>query len=220
MNMKSDIKIQDDVLAEICLDPKIKASNIGIEVSEGVVTLTGYVETYSEKINAEKAVKRLDEVHTIAQEIQVLVPGSHIRSDTEIARQVQSIIKWSGIDTNDQIYIKVEQGFVTLSGKVETTYQKDIAQNYASNMLGVKNVINLIEIDPKLSVLTIKQNIQDALTRQAIDDTKKIHVAINQNIVTIAGQVKSYSEKNCVINATWLTPKVKNVIDRLQIGIW
>ena len=217
MDIKSDIKIQDDVLAEISLDPKIKASNIGVEVSEGVVTLTGYVQTYSEKKIVEKAVRRLDEAHAIAQEIQVLVPGSHIRSDTEIARQVQSIIKWSDIDTNDQIHIKVEQGFVTLSGKVESSHQKDIAQSYTSNMLGVKGVINLIEIEPKLSIPIIKQNIQDALTHQAIDDAERIHVAINKNTVTMAGKVKNWSEKNCVINAARLTPKVKNVIDRLQI---
>ena len=214
--MKSDIQIQDKILAER-LDPKIKASNIGAEVSDRNVTLSGYAETDSEKSNAEQAVRRLNDEHAIAQELQVLVPGTCIRSDAEIAHQVHSIIKWSGIDTNNQIHIKVEQGIVTLSGKVETLHQKDIAQSYASNMLGVKGINNLIVIVPKLSIPIVKKNIQDALTRQAIHDVENIHVSIHENTVTLAGKVKSWPEKNCVINAAWLAPKVNNVIDKLQI---
>lgn len=215
--MKSNIQIQEEVLAEIKLDPKIKASNIGEEVSNGDVTLSGYAETDSEKSNAEQAVRRLNDEHAIAQELQVLVPGTCIRSDAEIAHQVHRIIKWSGIDTNNQIHIKVEQGIVTLSGKVETLHQKDIAQSYASNMLGVKGINNLIVIVPKLSIPIVKKNIQDALTRQAIHDVENIHVSIHENTVTLAGKVKSWPEKNCVINAAWLAPKVNNVIDKLQI---
>ena len=214
--MKSDIQIQDKIVAER-FDPKIKASNISGEVSDEVVTLSGYAETDSDNSNAEQAVRRLNDVHAITQELQVLVPGTCIRSDAEIAHQVHRIIKWSGIDTNNQIDIKVEQGVVTLSGKVETLHQKDIAQSYASNMLGVKGINNLIEIEPKLSTSIVKKNIQDALMRQAIHDVENIVVSINQNTVTLAGKVKSWPEKNCVINAAWLAPKVSNVIDKLQI---
>lgn len=214
--MKSNTQIQDKILAER-LDPKIKASNIGVEVSDGDVTLSGYAETDSDNSNAEQAVRRLNDVHAITQELQVLVPGTCIRSDAEIAHQVHRIIKWSGIDTNNQIHIKVEQGIVTLSGKVETLHQKDIAQSYASNMLGVKGINNLIVIVPKLSIPIVKKNIQDALTRQAIHDVENIHVSIHENTVTLAGKVKSWPEKNCVINAAWLAPKVNNVIDKLQI---
>ena len=126
--MKNDLEIQSDVLAELHWDPKIKAPQIGVEVSNGVVTLSGYVESYLEKISAEKAAKRVIGVGAIAQEIKVLLPGSSIRSDTEIARQIQSIISWSDIDPNDQIHIKVEHGFVTLSGKVEAFHKKELAQ--------------------------------------------------------------------------------------------
>ena len=122
--MKNDLEIQADVLAEMRWDPKINAPQIGVEVSNGVVTLSGYVESYLEKISAEKAAKRVIGVGAIAQEIKVLLPGSSIRSDTEIARQIQSIISWSDIDPNDQIHIKVEQGFITLSGKVEAFHKK------------------------------------------------------------------------------------------------
>ena len=195
--MKSNTQIQDKILAER-LDPKIKASNISVEVSDGDVTLSGYAETDSEKSNAEQAVRRLNDEHAIAQELQVLVPGTCIRSDAEIAHQVHRIIKWSGIDTNNQIHIKVEQGIVTLSGKVETLHQKDIAQSYASNMLGVKGINNLIVIVPKLSIPIVKKNIQDALTRQAIHDVENIHVSIHENTVTLAGKVKSWPKKKIV----------------------
>jgi osmotically-inducible protein OsmY len=216
--MRDDIEIQADVLAEIRWDPKIKASHIGVEVAEGVVTLSGYVESYSEKINAEKAAKRVRGVRAIAQEIKVLLPGSSTRSDTEIARQMQSIIAWSSIDPHEQIHVKVEQGFITLGGKVEAFHQKDLAQSYASNMLGVTGVCNLIEVEPKLSGPIIKQDIQNALARQAIDQAQKLDITIDQNIVTIAGKVKSWSERNSAINAAWSIPTVKNVIDHLQVG--
>lgn len=216
--MKNDLEIQADVLAEMRWDPKINAPQIGVEVSNGVVTLSGYVESYLEKISAEKAAKRVIGVGAIAQEIKVLLPGSSIRSDTEIARQIQSIISWSDIDPNDQIHIKVEHGFVTLSGKVEAFYKKELAQKYASNMLGVTGICNLIEIEPKLTGSVIKKDIQDAFTRQAIDQAQKLDIMINQNIVTIAGKVKSWSERNSAINAAWSIPTVKNVIDRIQIA--
>lgn len=216
--MKNDLEIQADVLAEMRWDPKINAPQIGVEVSNGVVTLSGYVESYLEKISAEKAAKRVIGVGAIAQEIKVLLPGSSIRSDTEIARQIQSIISWSDIDPNDQIHIKVEHGFVTLSGKVEAFHKKELAQKYASNMLGVTGICNLIEIEPKLTGSVIKKDIQDAFTRQAIDQAQKLDIMINQNIVTIAGKVKSWSERNSAINAAWSIPTVKNVIDRIQIA--
>lgn len=216
--MKNDLEIQADVLAEMRWDPKINAPQIGVEVSNGVVTLSGYVESYLEKISAEKAAKRVIGVGAIAQEIKVLLPGSSIRSDTEIARQIQSIISWSDIDPNDQIHIKVEQGFITLSGKVEAFHKKELAQKYASNMLGVTGICNLIEIEPKLTGSVIKKDIQDAFTRQAIDQAQKLDIMINQNIVTIAGKVKSWSERNSAINAAWSIPTVKNVIDRIQIA--
>ena len=216
--MKNDLEIQADVLAEMRWDPKINAPQIGVEVSNGVVTLSGYVESYLEKVSAEKAAKRVIGVGAIAQEIKVLLPGSSIRSDTEIARQIQSIISWSDIDPNDQIHIKVEHGFVTLSGKVEAFYKKELTQKYASNMLGVTGICNLIEIEPKLTGSVIKKDIQDAFTRQAIDQAQKLDIMINQNIVTIAGKVKSWSERNSAINAAWSIPTVKNVIDRIQIA--
>ena len=179
--MKNDLEIQADVLAEMRWDPKINAPQIGVEVSNGVVTLSGYVESYLEKISAEKAAKRVIGVGAIAQEIKVLLPGSSIRSDTAF-------------------------------------HKKELAQQYTSNMLGVTGICNLIEIEPKLTGSVIKKDIQDAFTRQAIDQAQKLDIMINQNIVTIAGKVKSWSERNSAINAAWSIPTVKNVIDRIQIA--
>ena len=216
--MKNDLEIQADVLAELRWDPKINATQIGVGVSNGVVTLSGYVESYLEKISAEKAAKRVIVVGAIAQEIEVLLPGSSIRSDTEMARQIQSLISWSDIDPNDQIHIKVEHGFITLSGKVKAFHKKELAQQYASNMLGVTWICNLIEIESKLTGSVIKKDIQDAFTRQAIDQAQKLDITIDQNVVTIAGKVKSWSERNSAVNAAWSIPTVKNVIDHLQVG--
>lgn len=215
--MRSDIEIQADVLDEIRWDPRITATNVGVEVSEGVVTLSGHVESYSEKLHAEKAVKRVYGVHAISQEIRVLLPGSSVRSDTEIARQIQSIILWSNIDPDEHIYIKVERGFITLSGKVDAYHQKELAQNFATNMLGVIGVTNLIKIEPKLSIPIIKKDIKDSFKRKAVDQAEKLDITIDKNIVTIAGKVKSWSERNSAINAVWSIPTVENVIDRIQV---
>ena len=123
--MRDDIEIQADVLAEIRWDPKIKASHIGVEVAEGVVTLSGYVESYSEKINAEKAAKRVRGVRAIAQEIKVLLPGSSTRSDTEIARAAMDALQWNAYRLADLVNIKVENGFITLSGEVPWHFERD-----------------------------------------------------------------------------------------------
>lgn len=216
--MRSDIEIQADVLDEIRWDPRITATNVGVEVSEGVVTLSGHVESYFEKLHAEKAAKRVYGVHAISQEIRVLLPGSSVRSDTEIARQIQSIILWSSIDPDEHIYIKVERGFITLSGKVDAYHQKELAQNFATNMLGVIGVTNLIKIEPKLSIPIIKKDIKDSFKRQAVDQAEKLDITIDKNIVTIAGKVKSWSERNSAINTVWSIPTVENVIDRIQVA--
>ena len=190
--MKTDIEIQEDVLAEIRWDPKIQAPNIGVSVTDGIVTLSGYVDSFAEKLNAERAAKRVRGVGAIAQEIKVILPGSSIRSDTEIARQTESLISWSGLDPDNQIHAKVEQGFITLSGEVEAYHQKETIQGMISHMIGVTDVCNLIEIKPKLSIPIVKEDIENALKRQAIDQAQKLQIEIDSNIVTISGRVRNW----------------------------
>ena len=215
--MKTDLEIQKDVLTELMQDPHIHASHIGVEVSNGVVTLSGHVESYYEKWKAEKATKRVKGVYALAQEINVILPGSSSRSDSEIAYQIQSLINWSNIDPNNKIKAKVEEGFVSLSGTVDSHSQKELVQHLIANLIGITGICNLIDIEPKLSIPLVKKDITDSFRRQAIDEANNLDIAINNNIVTLSGKVHSWSERNSAINAAWAIPSVKKVVDRIQI---
>ena len=150
--MKTDLEIQKDVLTELMHDPHIHASRIGAEVSNGVVTLSGHVESYYVKWKAEKATKRVKGVHALAQEIKVILPGSSTRSDSEIAYQIQSLINWSNIDPDNNIKAKVEEGFVTLSGTVDSHSQKELVQHLIANLIGITGICNLVDMEPELSI--------------------------------------------------------------------
>ena len=215
--MKTDLEIQKDVLTELMHDPHIHASHIGAEVSNGVVTLSGHVESYYEKWKAEKATKQVKGVNALAQEIKVILPGSSTRSDSEIAYQIQSLINWSNIDPDNNIKAKVEEGFVTLSGIVESHSQKELVQHLITNLIGITGICNLINIEPKLSIPLVKKDITDSFRRQAIDEANNLDIAIDNNIVTLSGKVHSWSERNSAVNAAWTIPSVKNVVDKIQI---
>ena len=215
--MKTDLEIQQDVLIELRQDPHIQASHIGVEVSNGIVTISGHVASYYEKWKAEKATKRVKGVNALAQEINVILPGSSSRSDSEIAYQIQSLINWSNIDPDNNIKAKVEEGFVTLSGTVESYSQKELTQHLITNLIGITGICNLIDIEPKLSVPLVKKDIANSFKRQAIDEANNLDIAINNNIVTLSGKVHSWSERNSAINAAWAIPSVKNVVDQIQI---
>lgn len=216
--MKTDLEIQNDVLTELMYDPYIHASQIGVEVSNGVVTLSGHVESYHEKWKAEKIAKRVKGVCALAQEIKVILPGSSSRSDSEIAHQIHSLINWSTLDPDNHIKAKVEEGFVTLSGTVESHSQKELTQHLISNLIGITGICNLIEIEPQLSVPLVKKDIAESFRRQAIDEANNLNIVIDHHVVTLSGKVHSWSERNSAINAAWAIPSVKNVIDKIHIA--
>ncbi|MFZ9611348.1 MAG: BON domain-containing protein [Methylococcales bacterium] len=215
--MKTDLEIRDDVLIELKRNPHIHASQIGLEIRDGIVTLSGHVEHFCEKWNAEQTAKQIKGVRAIVQEIKVILPGSSIRSDTEIAYQIERFIAWSNLDPENKILTKVERGFVTLTGKIESQTQKELIQHFISNLIGISGITNLLEIEPKLSIELVKKDIVDTFRRQAIDEANNIDIAIDQNIVTLSGKVHSWSERNSAISAAWTIPSVKNVIDKIQI---
>ncbi|MBU3593665.1 BON domain-containing protein [Polynucleobacter sp. 71A-WALBACH] len=215
--MKTDLEIQKDVLTELMHDPHIHAGHIGVEVSNGVVTLSGHVESYYEKWKAEKATKQVKGVNALAQEIKVILPGSSTRSDSEISYQIQSLINWSNINPDNNIKAKVEAGFITLSGTVESHSQKELVQHLIANLIGITGICSLINVEPKLSIPLVKKDITDSFRRQAIDEANNLDIAIDNNIVTLSGKVHSWSERNSAVNAAWTIPSVKNVVDKIQI---
>lgn len=211
--MKTDLQIQQDVIAELKWEPKINAAHIGVEVKNGVVTLSGHVDHYAEKWAAEDAAKRVAGVKIIAIEIDVILPTSSKKSDTEIAYAVQNALKWNIYNLSNNISVKVEDGLVTLAGSVEWHYQKDSAENSVRFLTGVRGVFNNIIVKPKISVQTVMADIEKALKRRAHDQAQEITVSVSGDEVRLGGKIHDWQEKSLAIDAAWGVPGVKKVVD-------
>ncbi len=213
--MKTDRELQQDVLAELKWDPKVNAANIGVEVIRGVVTLSGHVDSLAEKWNAEQAAKRVFGVKTIAIELDVMVPGSNQKSDTEIALAVNDALKWNIYKLGNRVLIKVEDGIVTLTGEVNWFHERLSAENSIRYITGVRSVNNLIYIKPSVSLNLVKIDIERALKRRAHEDAQDISVSVQGDEVILGGKVHNWVEKSLAIDAVWGVPGVKKVTDHM-----
>jgi VCBS repeat-containing protein len=193
--MKSDLQIQQDVMEELKWEPFLNASDIGVSVKNGIVTLSGQVDSYAKKIAAEKSAKNVSGVKAIAEDIQIGVSLTHDKTDTEIAEAVLNALKWHTAVQEEKIKIKVEDGNVRLDGEVEWEYQRSNAKTAIENLSGVKSVINLITVKAKVLSADVTEKIIDAFHRSATIDAACIKPEITGNKVTLLGKVRSVSEK-------------------------
>lgn len=215
--MKSDSLIQKDVMEELRWEPLLSASEIGVAVKNGVVTLSGMVDTYAKKLRAERAVKRIEGVKAVAEDIQVGISPEFRKTDAEIAEAVLNALKWHTGVQEEKIKIRVEDGHVRLEGEVEWEYQRNQAQTAIENLAGVKSVINLIGIKPKISSGDIQQKINAAFHRSANIDSGKISVEVSGSKVILNGKVRSFAEKEDAEVAAWNAPGVISVESKLEI---
>jgi len=213
-----DIDLRQDVLDELEYDPSIDAADIGVTVEDGTVTLTGHVRTFAEKREAENVVKRVKGVRAIAQEIEVRPIGSHTTADDEIAKRAVASLTWDSSVPTDAVQIKVESGYLTLSGKVHWYYQKSAAEKAVQNIAGVKGVTNLVEIKPSISPTDVRRRIENALKRDAELEAKRIQVQVSDRKVTLEGRVRNWAEREAAERAAWAAPGVTNVIDHIKVG--
>ena len=216
--MKTDLQLQQDVLAELKWDPKINAAHIGVQAKDGVITLSGHIDSYAEKWNAEDAAKRVSGVKVLAIDLEVILPNSSIKSDSEIAVAISNSMKANTYYLDEVIKAKVEDGFVTLTGEVEWQYQKLAAINSIRYLAGIKGIYNNIVIKPKISVTAIKSEIDTAISRRAQSDIQNIKVLVDGSDVTLSGKVYDWSEKTLVVDAAWAVPGVRNVIDHMSFA--
>ena len=212
-----DIDIRQSVLDALEFEPSIDAASIGVAVDNGIVTLTGHVTTYAEKLKAEELAMAVHGVKGIAQEIEVRPVGAHPTADDEIARRILEVLRWSTSLPADVIKIKVQSGWVTLSGTVEWNYQRESALRAIRDMAGVKGVTNAILIAPKASPADIRDRIVKALKRQAELDVQNIRVEVSDGAVTLEGKVHSLAERRVAEQAVWAAPGIHEVRDRLSI---
>lgn len=217
--MKTNQELLKDVLDELKWEPTLSdvVSQIGVTVDDGVVTLSGRVDSYNQKINAEKAAQRVAGVKVVAEDIEVIIPGKHIRSDTDIAVAVKDALKWHSAVNEDLIEIKVEDGQVYLDGCAEWDYQKKAAENAVKDIVGVTKVVNRISLKPVVNPKDVKNKIMSAFKRSATIDAENISVETAGTRIILHGAVRSLAERREAENAAWSAPGVTHVENQITI---
>jgi osmotically-inducible protein OsmY len=216
--MKSDAMIQKEVQDELKWQPLLNATEIGVAVKNGIVTLSGQVDSYTKKLAAEKAAKRIGGVKAVAEDIKVVYYGSRVKTDAEIAEAVVNALKWHSAVQEEKIKIKVDDGVVTLDGEVDWDYQRTNAKAAIENLTGVKLVVNLISVKPKVKPSDVTQGIKDALLRSANSDAGKIRVDVIGSKVILNGTVRSFAEKEDAEAAAWAAPGVMTLESNLVVA--
>jgi osmotically-inducible protein OsmY len=215
----NDSTVRQDILDELDFEPSIDAADIGVAVENGIVTLTGHVPTFAQKVTVEEVARRVKGVKGIAQEIEVRPFGTNRMADDEIAKRAVNSINWNTSIPDDAVLVKVQKGWVTLTGKVEWQYQKSAAADTVRDLAGVVGVSNQIEIRQRASAFDVKKRIEDALKRNAEIEAQAIKVNIlDGGKVTLEGRVHAWSERSAAERAAWSAPGVNTVDDRLTIG--
>ncbi len=213
-----DLNVRNAILEELEWEPSISAEHIGVAVDDGVVTLSGHVKSYAEKMAAETAVRRVKGVRGIAEEIEVRFAGDKKTADDQIAKRALDVIEWASTIPQAAVKIKVQQGIVTLAGEVDWYYQKDDAENAVRKLSGVRAVVNDIKIKQRPQAGDIKLKIEQALKRNADVEADSIKVAVFNGRVTLDGKVKAWYERDLAERTAWSAPGVTAVEDRIQIN--
>jgi osmotically-inducible protein OsmY len=216
--MRSDSEVERDVKDELAWDPDLDATDIAVSVKKGVVTLTGFAKSYTDKYEAEAAAKRVAGVVAIANDIEVRLPSVDERPDPEIARDAVAAIKSQLPISSEKIKVVVKNGWITLEGQVEWQYQRSAAENAVRRIKGVKGVINSVQLKPHTEPSEIKRKIQEAFRRNAEVDANRIVVEADGGVVTLKGTVRSWIEREEAERAAWAAPGVTSVVDQIVVS--
>jgi osmotically-inducible protein OsmY len=215
---KTDTQIHRDVLEELKWDSRVDETEVGVEVDNGVVTLTGTVTSWAKRMAAQEAARRVVGVLDVANDIKVKSPGGSSRTDTEIAQAVRHALEWDVYVPDEKISSTVTDGIVTLEGMLDRWSHRADAERAVRNLAGVKGVVNRIKVTPAaVPTSTVRNAIEQALERRAEREAKRIHVDVKDGVVTLTGAVHSWAERKSVVAAARFTPGVQEVDDRLSV---
>jgi osmotically-inducible protein OsmY len=215
--MKTDSQLQKDVMDELQWEPRVDHANIGVAAKDGVVTLNGFVPSYSSKIAAEKAARRVKGVRGLAEEIEVRFASDPKTSDTEIATRIADMFDWSVTIPRDKVAVKVEHGWVTLTGTVDYHFHRQSAKDLASRINGVKGVTNLVAVKTTPSPGDVKDRIVAAFKRNADLDASTITVVADGDTVRLGGKVHAWYERQIAERAAWAAPGVNRIEDNIMV---
>lgn len=214
----NDMNLKKAIEEELEWEPSVSAEHIGVAVDDGIVTLTGHVRSYAEKLAAENATRRIKGVRGIAEDIEVRFLNDKKTADDQIAKRALDVIEWASTIPNDAVQVKVRNGVVTLTGNVDWFYQKDDADAAVHKLSGVRAVINDIKIKQRPQAGDIKLKIESALKRNADLEAQSIKVSVNNGHVILDGKVKAWYERDLAERTAWSAPGVIAVEDRIQIN--
>lgn len=215
--IRTDEEIQRDVLAELKWEAQVQPNEIGVSVKDGVVILTGWVDSFLKKWGAEEAAHRVPGVKAVANDIEVRLPSE--RTDADVAAAAIRALEWDAGIPSDKIEVTVSKGWVTLKGEVEWQYQKEDAERVVRRLSGVKGVSNLILVKPRTTASELKKKIEDALVRNAQIDANRITVEVQGTKAILKGTVRSWAEKEEAERVAWLAPGITSVENRISLEI-
>ncbi len=215
--MNTDHKLKTDVTEELSFEPSVNADHIGVAVEGGVVTLTGHVEHYWQKAAAEKAVGRVKNVRAIVEEIEVRLPGNVTHNDDEIATAALHRIDWDSSLPKDAIKVRVQKGFVTLSGTVDWRYQHDTVARSIRTMTGVTGLANQITVKPRPDTGKIEKDIEHAMHRSWYS-SDHIDVSAKGGEVHLTGRADTWYDRNRAAMTAWNAPGTTSVVNDIRIS--
>jgi osmotically-inducible protein OsmY len=213
----SDEEIQQDVLQELDWDPRVEPEEIGVSVDGGIVTLTGFIDSYSKKIAAEQATHRVRGVRAVANDLTVRLPANTDRTDADLARAVLSALTWDAEVPSDEVEVTVADGWVTLEGSLPWRYQREVAEAAVHRLAGVRGVSNNIVTRPRIKPSLVRSNIEKALVRSAETDARRITVEVDGARIVLKGSVRTPAELRDTLRVAWSAPGVEEVDNQIVI---